>query len=667
MSGLFERAKSLRNQYSDESDIELDLSPLADISDIPEEEKNSILSWIERNIEKGRDKLQDESFVFKLGKKGILMPFIVNLAGILFIAAGVYFFYFFYTAEQETLVSGTNTSLVAQSRIIQVLKEEAEKKLSEKEREISDVQQKLTAVNREREELKANMDSQLLEREQELQQAYAADMETLRSRLQSEGASEEDISKQIEELEAKNKLALDQTLSALQSEMDEQFREQEEEILAREEEYRKSLESAQLEFSQLEQQATAREAELETERSEAFAEVERIRGRQEQERAVLNQIRTFYQRITSSITAGRFPEAIVHIEALEDYLLRDDIDSLAGMKEQVQSDMSVLKSMKSMVTIFNSQDQIVPEEIAETAVAEFVLRIDADVESADALYDSGETQKASTAYLAALSAIESLNKSHERLESLLNDEWERRYRAETDRLAAVITEWQSKYRNDAAAFQARIADFESKIKTDTTRYDTEIEKLSAKVLEQEIAYNTDTGQLNMRISELQTKYQTDTEQLNAQITAWQSKYQIDTETLANRIASMQEDYAELQEQILEETNRAESVLNESKNISTSRALLLKDIVELRTRLAQTLAQTDLAAVYDQNELVRLLQTKLLIRNVLSSEPIQTEYPDLLEDMEEYFASIREEQQRETETEALRSITKDLSTIIDKHE
>lgn len=132
MSGLFERAKSLRKKYSDDSDIELDLSPLADISDIPEEEKNSILSWIERNIEKGRDKLQDESFAFKMGKKGILMPFIVNLAGILFIAAGVYFFYFFYSAEQETLVSGTNTSLVAQSRIIQVLKEESEKNLVKK-------------------------------------------------------------------------------------------------------------------------------------------------------------------------------------------------------------------------------------------------------------------------------------------------------------------------------------------------------------------------------------------------------------------------------------------------------------------------------------------------------------------------------------------------------
>ena len=140
-----------------------------------------------------------------------------------------------------------------------------------------------------------------------------------------------------------------------------------------------------------------------------------------------------------------------------------------------------------------------------------------------------------------------------------------------------------------------------------------------------------------------------------------------TETLANRIASMQEDYAELQERILEETNRAESVLTESKNISTARALLLKDIVDLRTRLVQTAAQADLAGVYDQNELVRLLQTKLLIRNVLSSEPVQSEYPDLLEDMEEYFASIRTEQERESEAEAFRSITQDLGTIIDNHE
>lgn len=659
MSGLFQRAKSIRERFANEQDIGFDLSPLADISDIPEEEQNTILTWIEKNLEKGRVKIQDKSLVFKFGRRGILMPLLVNLTGIILIAAGAYFFYFFYSAEQETMVSSAAASTVAQSRIIQALKEEAERQLNEKEQEISDVQRKLNDVSREREALKANIESQLAQREEELQLGYAAEIDALRERLQSEGASDEAISEQVAELEAQKKLELEQALATLQAEMDVQYQELEAEILARENEFRESLETAQLEYTQLEQQASAREAELETARSEAFAEIEQIRARQEQQQAILKQIRTFYQRITSSISAGRYPESINHIDSLEEYLQREEINSMPEMGEQVNSDLAILRSIRSMVDLLTAQDAIDPQQISEAAVADFIDRINEDVASADVLFDAGEIQAASAAYLTALSAVAGLLESHERLLSLQDQQWADVYQAESRRLTAAITEWQGRYENDIEAFQERVTELEAEIQEDSDEYSAELSALNADIE----TLNADVDSKETEIDSLNSVI----DNLRADLESQKTTYQTDTESLSGRLAALQQEYTALQETSREEAERAENVLAESKNISTARALLLKDIVDLRTKLAQDADQTDQTAVYTENELVKLLQTKLIIRNVLNTESVRAEYPDLLDDMEDYFSSIRAEQENETEAEVLRSVADDLRTILDRHE
>jgi chromosome segregation ATPase len=104
--------------------------------------------------------------------------------------------------------------------------------------------------------------------------------------------------------------------------------------------------------------------------------------------------------------------------------------------------------------------------------------------------------------------------------------------------------------------------------------------------------------------------------------------------------------------------RGESRKNEAA-YAEKRGRLLERLQALRQRYSQIASLSRGGAAMQEQELMALLETKLLLKEVLVSEAVRTSYPDLYEKTERFLQVFSEVLQREGQLATLR----DLSTIV----
>jgi chromosome segregation ATPase len=114
--------------------------------------------------------------------------------------------------------------------------------------------------------------------------------------------------------------------------------------------------------------------------------------------------------------------------------------------------------------------------------------------------------------------------------------------------------------------------------------------------------------------------------------------------------------AELQQEL--ERVRIENRTMEAA-FAEKRGRLLERLQALRRRYEESIARSPAAATTPEQELRTLLETKLLLKEVLVSEPVRTRYPELHEKTEKFLKVFGEALQKEGQLAALR----DLNLII----
>jgi hypothetical protein len=198
--------------------------PLHSEMEISPGEREQVLKQIETAIAESRTPPEFDLAIIKAEKKGTLFPFLINLAALVLVAAGVLFLFRYFELRKESITLRHTAYLSAEGTLIQTLKRETESRLQTKEEEIASIRTKLLKVDEEREALKRELEAELETREAELREDLAGQLSRERERLLALGTSEAGIADHLRELESRQQDSIDREIAEYRQQLDAQLR-----------------------------------------------------------------------------------------------------------------------------------------------------------------------------------------------------------------------------------------------------------------------------------------------------------------------------------------------------------------------------------------------------------------------------------------------------------
>jgi tetratricopeptide (TPR) repeat protein len=309
-------------------------------------------------------------------------------------------------------------------------------------------------------------------------------------------------------------------------------------------------------------------------------ELARLRQQQEQERLVLDQILSGYERVNRALQGARYEEALSDLQALRGFFDERGVAELPAVQKRRGLELFLIASLEELIR--SRQARVQSDTPALLEASALLASVTDRVERGDALSRSGDLAAAREAYLDALSRIPAVDRGFARLEEM-------RQAREAQAKAAARRELESALGQGNVFYQA--GNFQDSLE----RYRRALTLL----LEDE--------QLSGRVTE---------HIMNA-------GFRLLAATELRELAGL-------------------------KTAEARRAELLARLRELKEQY-QAYVQLKPSSSLDEDTpeaISTLLQAKILVRQILDSEPIRSQYPDLAATMERYFTALGNQRERE---------------------
>ena len=725
MSGLYHKALKYFQTQQQLRIVKPEELTEEEALDVSPDDREKILTQINEIVDKNRIEIKPDTFDFKPKKRGGTLPLLFNLAAIVIIAAGGYFLLNYFDRSEASIVTTRSGLQSAEGKLLAALKEESEKRLSEKEQAIADIQNRLSEMNAERVQLEAEAEARIQEREAELETAMMEQLANERARLQSEGLSETDITERLKSFETEQQARFEERLATARAEAEAEIDRQRETLNQLTTEYESALTAAEQEKSLLEDELTQqeatllaefqkKEAALESERLDALQELESLRTQREREQLALDQILSFYGAVQAHLSAGDFDDALASLTDLEAYLNQSNIISLEGVRNRRQVEMFLVGSLKTLVA--EQQRAESPDTQSLINSAQMLASATALIEQGNELYINADYSNAKELYLSALSGIPAIGLGFQRLREI--------EKSETDEETAIISEIteradQAYLSGDFSGAVAlygealdRISPLAGAADTITSnlaaagyqlnreedlstiqelqelveRQSAELEMLAALRAELTGELNTlneqasaDAAQiagippLQDQINTLESQAAENKKQieripgLETKITVLES--QLETRENANqeqrdRIEFLNSEINRLTKKT-EDNARELLSLNSYKTQAENERSARDELIEDLNRLKNSYIERNASVVPSEDPLtvLELLETKLALRRIASTEPIKSDYPDLYQNLENYLDTLVAESRSEARLSTLISINDMLDSVL----
>jgi uncharacterized coiled-coil protein SlyX len=212
-------------------------------------------------------------------KRGLLFPLLINLGAALLLLGGFFTLRFFHTQDDQNLREGPVSLGITERKLIQEIRRETSRQITEKEKEINDILSRLADADAEYRELQVSVES-LTEAQKERAAGLLKMQEDYRS-----------------------------TLAGLQDERAKIL----EDSRLREAELRNAAEERAQEFSsQIEQSQASLDS--------AMEEIRRLSGEQDRANATEAQLLGYYGVLNGQVRAGQLNEALSTLKSMRDFL-----------------------------------------------------------------------------------------------------------------------------------------------------------------------------------------------------------------------------------------------------------------------------------------------------------------------------------------------------------
>lgn len=635
---------------------------------ISPEDQEAINAQIEQALEKNRMRIDDDTFRVDAERRGGVLPIVVNVVAVLLVAGGLFASLYYFDKKEQEVSVGRQSIASAESRLLDTMAEESERRLSEKNQEITDIQRQLASMISERQSIQSAAEDRIREQEESLRAELERQLAAEKQRLEDGGLSEEDLNRQLNAFETELRSGFDAQLEQAVAQANEEMQERERTLNALISEYEQSLQAAESERSalvedleaqrsELQERLAESQSELEGERARFSEQLQNMQAQQNEEQLVLDQLLAAYSGIEQDLSAGDLDSAKVKISDLRAYINDIEISQLPLMQTRRPVELFLIDSLDNLVERELKENEINTESLIESA--NILASAAALIEQGDSLYRSGSFTEAREKYLDAMAKIPSISRGYaslleieesQRLEQLsqieeaveegdsyflageyqsASDSYSRAafLAADGGLLGATYIERLSEtaYRIRGAADAALLAEANTELEDALAREDA----LEQQVQLQASQNSSALASLNDQIDQLEsdkTDLEGERDALSSRIDVLQQEHEVELEAA---LGVLKTDLA-LAETEITRLERFEEDAEEREAIASS----ITDYAQSFSAVFQE-AQSG----KDDSEVLDLLEIKLAVVTVLSSEEAQKQYPNLTEKMNEYLAAL----------------------------
>ena len=694
LRGLYQKALEIHKKYP-----QLRLVPREEIRAGKEadgfspEERQFFEEQIDELLNQNHLAVTPETLSYTPRRRGIALPLVTNLiiGAVVVLALGAAFFWF--NRQEQSIATGETVLLTAESKLIAALRQESEAQLKQKDQAIQDIQGRLSAIDQERQQLRSGVQAALTAKEQELLGQFERRLQEERQRLQSQGVSPEEIQRRLAATEAALKRDNEAALAAARRQSEEELASKEAAIASLAGQYQRDLEQARAERTQaqgemerreaeMQRQLAAREQELASDRDRVSGELSALRRQQEQERLLLDRLLTGYDRVNLSLQQGNYEQALAGLAAQRAFFDDRAVASLPAVQKRRAVEFFLIDSLEELI---RSRQNRASADTAALLEASSLIGAAADrVRRGQELEQAGQAQAALDAYREAMAQIPAVREAYARLEALRVAEQTRdqersrrewgalvrqgnvffeggsfreslqRYQQalslllEDEALSRQVTEniRDAGYRLLAAGDQGRRL---------TAEEQERLNRLAAVEKERDEAL----AQLN-RLSRLRTDEQ---ERLNRLAVA--EKERDAALAKLNALSSSEQERLNRVAAAEKERDAALAKLNALKSVEETRGTVLARLRELRVQYQAYTALVPASAASELDSpksLATLLQAKILMRQILDTEPVRSQYPGLNDTMERYFTVLAAQKEADGRRAALQELDAQLARL-----
>jgi len=397
---------------------------LYSIEGFSEEEQGEIRQQIDLISEQNRIPVTDELFKITPSKKGGTLPLVINIIGIIAIAAGFYLSNRYFQAQEQTMAMEESSYESTEGSVIEELKKQAEEKLNLKEKEIANIQVELARLDEQSASLKANMDSQIRDKELELRSEMEDALADERARLQGQGISTAELEKQLQEFQTARENAFTAEIADFKSESEAAIKEKEEELAKSKQIANDILEQANRDKAAIEADTQKREAELTEqfeaekealarETSEATRKLQELSELQKNEQLIQDQLTGSYNSIIESIKESNYPVAKIGIDDVRNLLNDPNVTRLPSISKRKNVELYFLDSLEKEIQ--QAGVRTTTDFTSMTRAAEVLLSARQSVEYGADAEREGNQYEAKRFYNEALSTLPQIAKAVENL------------------------------------------------------------------------------------------------------------------------------------------------------------------------------------------------------------------------------------------------------------
>ncbi len=404
MSGLFRRARALRTRMDLLGELQNDDLVL----EIPEDEKQSVLSGIDSMLKDDRIRMDEGSLRFNPKKKSFVLPLLLNVGAVVILAVGAFYMWGFFDRSETVLAAPDIVLESAEGRILDRLRQDAEAELGAKDREISNIKSLLENLENQKSLLAGETESKLAEREDELRKEFDTVLAAEQARLSESGISGNDLTLALAAYEAEVRNGFESNLSDAQAAAAAEQERQLAELDAQRSQYENQILAADAERDNLQSELDSRKAELAelarvkaVEADEATRQLDELRTLQEQERNITAQIIAFYERVGSARSADDPETAMATLDSLESYLEEDGIRGTGVVESRREIDSFLTGALRRLIIL----------ESSDETPAEILAGLAAGAVTGTQLSDAGDIDAAREVWRDAFSAMPELEEA----------------------------------------------------------------------------------------------------------------------------------------------------------------------------------------------------------------------------------------------------------------
>lgn len=432
--------------------------PFAGDTGISEEDRQEVLKSIEGIASENALALDEEIFVLKEAKSGVILPILINLLAVGVVAATIFFLSRAFQNDTIAVVERGLEFSSLEGQLLRELQAASQDQISAKEQEIRDFENRLGDLEAQRQELSENLDSDVALREAQYDQEVQDQLDAERARLESEGITTAEIDRLLAIQEVELRVFYTDLLTGYQEELLLEQEQLAETIVQLEGEYSSELDSLKTERDTLVEDLRTQESELRAEleqQSQALAQVgaaeESLRSAQdtlaqlEEARqaaeAVEAQLIGLYTQLQTNLNRRDWESSLTSVEQIQGFLNEEDVVSLSlgSLAGRRQTDLFVVATIGEYV------QNIVQNEQNSRSVSgqlEILNRIRANNERASAAIANNNEELAADIYSETMSLMPELDLASTSLlanaQTQFNDQLVAELEARTEVIADLV-------------------------------------------------------------------------------------------------------------------------------------------------------------------------------------------------------------------------------------